>query len=534
MEAIYIISTFECAKQNKYKPGYHTGTKKKLISRYATSLIHPIVYYFRYTSHAKQIESSLKSFFEKERIMNCNRKKTEWINIELDILIYELDKIFSKYEKNIKRNTKKYKQKNINIDKNDEQQEMKKIIHTNINHMGKFKCNRRPYETNNKHDFHDHINRKIPCNPFKLYTCERCNKKFYNETHLKDHMNRKIPCIKIPIDNKEVNNYCEKCNKYFSRPYTLNRHIRTIHDKNKTPNFNKINTNNGNNNQIINTGDNNKIIVKQYNIYPFGKYELDDLSTTEKIAIFSSNLNPIEMIVIKTHLNPDKTQYHNCGFDDLHSGYGIIYDGEKWEHWRISLIMNSLIEIGQENSLKLYEKIKHFFIDDAKKSIEYSLDSNKYLTRPRNDHFNIDISCKKNLIAHIKTKFYDKCYLVEEAMKNSGKPIIKLKKDNTNNILKEGITIEDVDNFFKEEEKIKLRVDNLRQMCNQLLFSIGDKINELDKKMIADYIDTVSDINIFNTILNLLTTKYFFGKTITYKLLMNKINLNNEMNNYIK
>ena len=52
-----------------------------------------------------------------------------------------------------------------------------------------------------------------------------------------------------------------------------------------------------------------------------------------------AEINPIEMIIVGTHLEPKRTQYHNCGIDDLHSGYGIIYDGNKWEHWRISQIM---------------------------------------------------------------------------------------------------------------------------------------------------------------------------------------------------
>ena len=357
------------------------------------------------------------------------------------------------------------------------------------------------------------------------HICKKCDQVFYKKSALNDHLKRKIPC------NRKVdpNLKCKYCSKNYSRKDSLNRHIKNIH----TNNFKDINVENNNvkNGNII-VGNNN--VINQYFLLPFGQYNFNDLTTTEKVAIFSSEFNPIEMIIVGTHLEPKRTQYHNCGIDDLHSGYGIIYDGNKWEHWRISQIMTTLIEMGQKNSEELYNKIKHFFLDAEKKNIEYNLDKNKYLLQPRHDHYNIDINCKKNLIAHLRLKFYDKYELVEDAIIKSGKPVIKINKNKTKNILKEGITIEDVDNFFKEEEKIKLRVDNLRQMCNQLLFSIGDKINELDKKMIADYIDTVSDINIFNTIFNLLTTKYFFGKTITYKLLMNKINLNNEMNNYIK
>ncbi len=41
-------------------------------------------------------------------------------------------------------------------------------------------------------------------------------------------------------------------------------------------------------------------------------------------TVFSSKMNLIEMIIIKTHLNPNKKQYHNCGIIDVHSGYGFL------------------------------------------------------------------------------------------------------------------------------------------------------------------------------------------------------------------
>jgi uncharacterized Zn-finger protein len=105
-----------------------------------------------------------------------------------------------------------------------------------------------------------------------ILICTRCNKKFYNATHLEDHMNRKIPCIQISNKNKEIinDNYCEKCDKYFSRPYTLKRHINMIHNKkNKTSNINNARTNKGNINQFINTGDNSIPMKRIYFLFQF-------------------------------------------------------------------------------------------------------------------------------------------------------------------------------------------------------------------------------------------------------------------------
>lgn len=127
--------------------------------------------------------------------------------------------------------------------------------------------------------------------------CERCHKIFYNKSHFNDHLNRKILCLIVDkIDNSETDNkiYCEKCDKYFSRPCALKRHRLLVCEKQCATINTNINTNTNANvktdkgdinqvinanattdkgdiNQVINTGNNNKITIKQYNLFPFGK-----------------------------------------------------------------------------------------------------------------------------------------------------------------------------------------------------------------------------------------------------------------------
>jgi hypothetical protein len=70
MEVIYIISTRERAKKNLYKPGKHTGTLRKLESRYTTPLINPIIHFFHPTPEASLIENELKKILHEHRVIN--------------------------------------------------------------------------------------------------------------------------------------------------------------------------------------------------------------------------------------------------------------------------------------------------------------------------------------------------------------------------------------------------------------------------------------------------------------------------------
>ena len=179
--AIYIISTRVHAEKNEYKLGKHTGSKKKLLSRYTTSLINPILYYFRYSKNSERIESILKQHFEKERIVNRNGHKSEWINIKLNLLIDEIDKNFLKYEKN-------------NFDED--------IFYEDIFNKGGFTKN-------------SLIKNEI--------NCKKCGKTFNNIYNLNRHLEKSLNCVN---GNKSKINYytCNMCNKMFTRNDSLKKH----------------------------------------------------------------------------------------------------------------------------------------------------------------------------------------------------------------------------------------------------------------------------------------------------------------------
>lgn len=121
MTSIYILSTREEAEKDKYKVGKHTGTQSKLLSRYGTPLINPIIYYFREVNNAKVIEDIFKKRFKEHRIVNENDSTTEWVNLELNLIINAIDEIIKENPAEIKfdiqSTNKKINKCNLRIDK---------------------------------------------------------------------------------------------------------------------------------------------------------------------------------------------------------------------------------------------------------------------------------------------------------------------------------------------------------------------------------------------------------------------------------
>lgn len=76
-KSIYIISTFEQLNNNIFKIGKHNGTRSKLLSRYTTYLINPIIFYFRPVNDYGVVENKIKSELKKFRIKNNNGNYTE-------------------------------------------------------------------------------------------------------------------------------------------------------------------------------------------------------------------------------------------------------------------------------------------------------------------------------------------------------------------------------------------------------------------------------------------------------------------------
>jgi len=353
------------------------------------------------------------------------------------------------------------------------------------------------------------------------YKCNQCFKIFTHKGDYNRHLSRKKPCkFASNVDSKIVFYKCKKCDIKFDRKDNYRRHIKKciiLCEKNNINN--KINNGSiitGNNGPII-TGNNNKIIINQYNLVPFAKDGIDCLTLPERVAIFSSNENPMEMIIVEVNMNPDKKNHHNVGYTDQHFGYGIIFDGNRWITERIDVILEVLFESKEKDLLKIYEEIKDFLLDDTKNTIKNTLNNLSEILSPTNK---INATAKKKLIAHLKKHFYNNRHLVLDAKKHTDNNTINNDhKYNFKNILKEGYTIEDVAKGILEKKRINLK----KEIAKSILKELSDDINESEFNALTNIINECTSIKNLSIITNLLNKTFCFKNKINEKIIQNKL-----------
>src|SRR5579872_2141838 len=294
------------------------------------------------------------------------------------------------------------------------------------------------------------------------YTCPRCKMSFPKKSQYDKHMNRKTPCEIRDAEPKILKDFECKCGKKYNRKDHLKEHIDRDHNGDITYNLglkqninidqniideHNNNHNNGNKNTNIQTRDgniekiniDNSVHIVNYHMVPFGKDGVDCLSTREKIAIFSSKENPIEMIIVKVNFDPKKIDHHNCEYTNMHSGTGYVFDGDDvgWIKQRIGFILKTLLETKRDDLRIIHDQIKQFLSEDTNKQIKTKIDG----------LYNIDAESKKILLDKLKQKIYDGRKLPIEARKRT-KHLYSQKKHTDEKLmlpktfLREGTTVE--------------------------------------------------------------------------------------------
>lgn len=82
-KSIYVVSIAEWAAVNKYKVGIHTGSQKKLLSRYGTALTDPIIYFFYLCEFNVELEKKMKTELLLNRVKTEDGMVSEWVIMDL-------------------------------------------------------------------------------------------------------------------------------------------------------------------------------------------------------------------------------------------------------------------------------------------------------------------------------------------------------------------------------------------------------------------------------------------------------------------
>lgn len=100
--AFYVITGIYEISDFKFKIGYHTGSVKKLLRRYATYFSRPIILYFIYLDdYSIELEDIIKDTYYEYREENCGGRKTEIIRFTYPIFYNNLIKLIPANKKPI-------------------------------------------------------------------------------------------------------------------------------------------------------------------------------------------------------------------------------------------------------------------------------------------------------------------------------------------------------------------------------------------------------------------------------------------------
>ncbi len=83
MQYVYVISNAMQKSRNQYKIGKHTGSMTKLVQRYKTPLINPVVYACFWCNDPDTLERRVLKCLDDKRVKDDNGKKTEWVESSL-------------------------------------------------------------------------------------------------------------------------------------------------------------------------------------------------------------------------------------------------------------------------------------------------------------------------------------------------------------------------------------------------------------------------------------------------------------------
>ena len=335
MASIYIISTQSKAKRDRYKVGIHTGTIERLLSRYRTYLLNPILYHYIELDESLAVESSLKNSLLKFRLFNNNDNLSEWYNMELNNLIWFINDEIEKV---------KIHMASAGIDN--------KVV----NKVNK-KKNTLPYPSECQRQKRRILKHAVPIDE-ESDDEESDDRETDDEELIIVKRKNTLPnnpakknAITCNITKDEQKIICEHCKEPFARIDNLEKHLFE--------------------NRCVVMRQNNIQITKP-RIVPFAEDGISNLTQTDIDKLFSTNVNHIKVLIGLVNLSPNKPMHHNIYIARNKDATCYICDGKAWKGSSLDKQIEKLIE-AKKKDLSLILATYNNLDKQIKKRIEKSI-----------------------------------------------------------------------------------------------------------------------------------------------------------------
>ena len=178
------------------------------------------------------------------------------------------------------------------------------------------------------------------------------------------------------------------------------------------------------------------------NLIVFSKDGIKCLNSKDYNKLFESNKHLIEELITQVNFNPDKPEHHNVYYPDLKSGYGIVYEDNKWISKKIDEILNTLLDAKVEDLNEILNDMGDFLNKKSRAKIKKAIENT--------NHDSIPPGSRKKLMKYIKTILYNNKDMIIKTRKLTKKQELIDKDieeiiDNKKKVYKKKIIEEDSD-----------------------------------------------------------------------------------------
>jgi len=232
---------------------------------------------------------------------------------------------------------------------------------------------------------------------------------------------------------------------------------------------------------------------------------------------------------LKVNLDPNKKQHHNVGIPDCKTGYGIIFNGERWDNEKVSSIIRELLESKRKDLMEIKKELHEYLLDESKDKVEKTIENIQRIVEPLNE---MDFKSQKDVSGYVKKHLINHYHLAAEAKKQTEPLLHKKPAEKTTEIqkikLKEGMTFERIAELLNARKAEQPRLQLNKKMATILLQKIfQENLDENEYKLINDKIEKTEILQELIAIIGVLTLSLIEKSQVTIQIIDKKIEQNN-------